>query len=431
MRSNPWTGGVWALTLLVGCGDSGATSTGTATESATTGTTGGDTTGTPTTTEDPGTSETGSSTGDSVGGTTTSSTSEPGTDTSGDDTTPVTSSESSGSGSSGSSESGSESSTGAPLVCGDAIVSGDEACDDGNQIDGDECTNACTLAVCGDQVVQAGVEDCDDGMASKTCDADCTAAMCGDAQTNTAAGEACDDGNALDSDGCVKGCVAAKCGDGFLQVGVETCDDGNMVDADACSNTCKPGIPGLRPDVRVCGFYNNEIQSFFPDGFNFNVIDDCTPDAKTQAMFITRDKEFIDPVGLKAYLSAGGVVLTEYNISDEVFSMVFEPVNQGAGDGSCQDTAPTVVQFTPDDPLWKSVPFQAISLEQSGCGHDVGDFPGVTPLAGWSADKVGVAYRDLGLGRLYLTDFDWYDGEMIQDMTLTNKLMGYMMTHPK
>ncbi|MCY1012910.1 DUF4215 domain-containing protein [Nannocystis pusilla] len=29
-------------------------------------------------------------------------------------------------------------------VCGDGVVAGDEACDDGNQIDDDCCTNACT-----------------------------------------------------------------------------------------------------------------------------------------------------------------------------------------------------------------------------------------------------------------------------------------------
>ena len=31
-------------------------------------------------------------------------------------------------------------------------VNGDEACDDGNRVDGDACTNGCTRARCGDGI---------------------------------------------------------------------------------------------------------------------------------------------------------------------------------------------------------------------------------------------------------------------------------------
>jgi cysteine-rich repeat protein len=41
-------------------------------------------------------------------------------------------------------------------------------------------------------------------------------------------------------DACVADCKAAKCGDGFVQQGVDQCDDGNMSNADACTNACKP-----------------------------------------------------------------------------------------------------------------------------------------------------------------------------------------------
>ena len=53
------------------------------------------------------------------------------------------------------------------------------------------------------------------------------------------AGDVADNGNAVNTDACVGSCVAAKCGDGFVQAGAEECDDGNAVDNDACSNTCK------------------------------------------------------------------------------------------------------------------------------------------------------------------------------------------------
>jgi cysteine-rich repeat protein len=49
------------------------------------------------------------------------------------------------------------------LGCGDGVVTGDEECDDGNRQDGDGCTNRCQWARCGDGIVRAGVEDCDDG----------------------------------------------------------------------------------------------------------------------------------------------------------------------------------------------------------------------------------------------------------------------------
>ncbi len=48
-------------------------------------------------------------------------------------------------------------------VCGNGLVEGDEACDDGNDRDGDGCTNACEEAVCGDGIVWQGVEACDAG----------------------------------------------------------------------------------------------------------------------------------------------------------------------------------------------------------------------------------------------------------------------------
>ena len=55
----------------------------------------------------------------------------------------------------------------------------------------------------------------------------------------------------------------------------------------------------------------------------------------------------------------------------------------------------------------------------------------VTPLAGWDAQSASIGYRDLMLGRLYLTDFDWFDNMANVNMTFTNTLMGYMLTHRK
>jgi len=97
-------------------------------------------------------------------------------------------------------------------VCGDGVVEGDEACDDGNEDELDACLQSCERASCGDGFVQAGVEECEDG-------------------------------NEDDSDECVK-CRLARCGDGVVQVGQEQCDAG-IANSDAiyggCNSQCMPG----------------------------------------------------------------------------------------------------------------------------------------------------------------------------------------------
>ena len=128
-------------------------------------------------------------------------------------------------------------STGPGPVCGDGNVDPGEDCDDGNQDDTDACTAACVAAACGDGFVQAGVEECDDANQDDT-DA-CTSA-CKNAACGdgfVGPGELCDDGNQVDDDACSNVCTSASCGDGKTQVG-EECDDGNDIDTDACLATC-------------------------------------------------------------------------------------------------------------------------------------------------------------------------------------------------
>ncbi len=90
-----------------------------------------------------------------------------------------------------------------------------EACDDGNASDTDDCLTTCQNASCGDGFRHVGVE-------------------------------ACDDGNASDADGCLADCRNASCGDGFVQAGVEECDDGNGDDGDGCDAACmvEEDMPG-------------------------------------------------------------------------------------------------------------------------------------------------------------------------------------------
>jgi hypothetical protein len=85
-----------------------------------------------------------------------------------------------------------------------------------------------------------------------------------------------------------------------------------------------------------------------------------------------------------------------------------------------------VEQFTPGDPFWAANDFVGITLDQSGCGSNIVDYPGIVPLAGWAAGQVSIGYRDDGPGRVWLTEFDWTDSEAL-DYAYTEQLMGSMI----
>jgi cysteine-rich repeat protein len=181
-------------------------------------------------------------------------------------------------------------------TCLDGIRNGFEADVDCGGSDCDPCRNGatcrapadcasrvctddeCVPAECGDGVAN-GTEHCDDGGPSATCDADCTFAVCRDGTTNTAAGEACDDGNRA-TEACAYGqtsctvCAAncqtvagatSFCGDGALDSAAgETCDDGNLVtescaygqtSCTVCNSSCneQPGATAYCGDGTLNG----------------------------------------------------------------------------------------------------------------------------------------------------------------------------------
>lgn len=89
-----------------------------------------------------------------------------------------------------------------------------EECDLGpNNSDQGACTSTCKHARCGDGLLHAGIEACDDGAAN---------------------GDVPDGGS-----GCSSACTSlAVCGDGRLDSPPEECDDGNRLDDDDCTNSC-------------------------------------------------------------------------------------------------------------------------------------------------------------------------------------------------
>ncbi len=158
-------------------------------------------------------------------------------------------------------------------VCGDGIVwAGHEVCDDGDQVLGNGCDPNCALSqpLCGDGFVQVG-EACDDGDFDNDdgCTEQCKLPTCGDGFLQSAIGEACDDGNAINTDSCTESCEPPTCGDGFKQ-GNEACDDGNADNTDGCTQACK---------LPVCGDGFKQGSEACDDG-DFDNNDGCTEQCK-------------------------------------------------------------------------------------------------------------------------------------------------------
>lgn len=137
-------------------------------------------------------------------------------------------------------------------ICGDGTKQGEERCDDGNAVDQDGCSSHCLAEVCGDGTVNQKSEECDDG---NTKAKDGCSPTCKHEVcgdgTVNQDSEKCDDGNDVDGDGCSKTCSVEVCGDGKKNQSTEECDDGNTKPGDGCEPDCT-----VTPDVVAGGGSN-------------------------------------------------------------------------------------------------------------------------------------------------------------------------------
>ena len=186
--------------------------------------------------------------------------------------------------------------------CGDFVVEGDEACDEGvNNSDSvaDACRTTCVAASCGDGVVDTG-ETCDDGddnsdTRADACRTTCVAASCGDGVVDT--GETCDEGvNNSDSvvDACRTTCVVASCGDGVVDDG-ESCDGSSHQTLGQCTNECFYNTLAWTGDARILGSQHDDkvndiwadqekvfVAGYFCD--NWDGGDSCSMQVLTKAL---------------------------------------------------------------------------------------------------------------------------------------------------
>ena len=127
-----------------------------------------------------------------------------------------------------------------------------EQCDDGtDNSKPDACRSDCTLARCGDGVIDSA-EICDDGNQEygDGCNPKCKPFECGDGIVE--APEECDGGELNSNTGsCTLECRDARCGDGFIQEGVERCDDGDTGNSDTLETNCQPASCGMASWTRV------------------------------------------------------------------------------------------------------------------------------------------------------------------------------------
>ncbi len=116
--------------------------------------------------------------------------------------------------------------------CGDGVLDPGEECDDGNNDNGDGCSDSCSIEpYCGDGILDPGEE--------------------------------CDDGNISNGDGCSDSCsIEPYCGDGVLDPG-EECDDGNISNGDGCSDSCE--IENQPPACDANGPYVTECEGTSTD----------------------------------------------------------------------------------------------------------------------------------------------------------------------
>lgn len=97
--------------------------------------------------------------------------------------------------------------------------------------------------------------------------------VCGDGRLEVNNGETCDDGNAVDGDGCTANCASEVCGDGTVQL-AEECDDGNTDSGDGCEADC---TVTTTPEGAICGNGAVEGGEECDDGESLN--DNTLPNA--------------------------------------------------------------------------------------------------------------------------------------------------------
>ena len=180
-----------------------------------------------------------------------------------------------------------------PNVCGNSIVEGSEACDDGNTLGGDGCSAACKR---------------ENGQ------------MC---MNDTQCVEVCDN---LDSNTCEP---VNTCGNAHLE-GTETCDDGNLVNDDGCSPTCVLCLcnsSGPCKDGFTATVANSSTTISTSYGGGTGQSFRATTTGLLRSFAFGFRNSYTGPVGVYSNISVNGTAIWSGNVTDVGYlePMVFDP----------------------------------------------------------------------------------------------------------
>ena len=363
--------------------------------------------------------------------------------------------------------------------CGDGEVTPPEDCDDGNNEDGDGCALDCVWERCGDGMIQAdeeceqplltvcdngyvGVQDC---VACELAPMDCgEEAVCGNGVVE--AGETCDDGDRVDTNGCNNTCQSQtcddgerqpseacdgddvgglscqdlgfalgevtcdacvlvladchfpRCGDGVIE-GDEACDDGNTASQDGCSRRCEiepcEGAPGLLawPDADGDGYGDAEVTGVAVCELLDGMVDrggDCDDTASAvhpgaEEVCDGVDNDCFDGVDVGATdASAFYLDGDEDGYGAELIGACAQPEGAVTLDGDCDDT----------DPARYPGASELCDGRDNDCDDVVdGPDPTGTDLVTYYRDADGDAYGDSLDSAAFCPDAD-HDGYVLQ-----------------
>jgi hypothetical protein len=191
--------------------------------------------------------------------------------------------------------------------------------------------------------------------------------------------------------------------------------------------------PAVRNTVGVCGVSLYDAADFVPPGSNLTLSSTCTPDDEMQAMFISRYLGSVDTAALQTYLDNGGIVITDFmtshNVYNQVFGTAFQAPDFNDRLGDCLNNVNPLAQLTAGDPFWTAnSPF--VAETNTGCGLDLATLPGITPLGSHSATPgtVTLAYIGKGAGRLWLVESNWSDQDVFGVVSAASlQMMRYMV----
>lgn len=159
-------------------------------------------------------------------------------------------------------------------VCGNGKMETGEACDDSNVLDGDGCNSICKIESCGDGVIQVVLgEDCEGANLNEN-----SCVKLGYTSGNLS----CSDCKFVNAD------CSSICGNGKMETG-EACDDGNLKNGDGCDVICKlEATPTIQTNFSTSdGFIIKKKQPLGSITFGEPSAD--TPDGKVVSLMFPGD----------------------------------------------------------------------------------------------------------------------------------------------